>query len=47
MFRALSEAGINVELICTSEVEVNAVVSGENGAAGLAALEKAFADVVR
>ena len=46
MFRALSEAAINVELICTSEVEVNVVVTGKSGASGLAALEKAFADVV-
>ena len=46
MFRALSEAGINVELIGTSEVEVNAVVAGTSGDTGLAALEKAFADVI-
>ncbi|MGL4513324.1 MAG: aspartate kinase [Lacipirellulaceae bacterium] len=46
MFRALSDAGINVELIGTSEVEVNVVVAGAHGAAGLAALKQAFADVV-
>ncbi|MBL9080489.1 MAG: aspartate kinase [Planctomycetales bacterium] len=47
MFRALAEAGINVEMINTSEVRVNVVVDGAKGAAGLAALQKAFADTVR
>ena len=46
MFKALSSAGINVEMISTSEMQVNAVVTTENGDAGLAALTKAFADVV-
>ncbi|PQO45029.1 aspartate kinase [Blastopirellula marina] len=46
MFRALSDAGINVELINTSEVMVNVIVEGKQGAAGLAALNKAFADVL-
>jgi len=46
MFRALSQAGINVELVSTSEVKVNVVVAGEKGAAGLAALQEAFADVI-
>ena len=46
MFRALSQAGINVELVSTSEVKVNVVVAGDKGAAGLAALQEAFADVI-
>jgi aspartate kinase len=47
MFRSLSEAGINVEMINTSEVRVNVVVDGEKGKAGLACLQQAFADTQR
>lgn len=47
MFKALADAGINVELISTSEVRVNVVVAGRQGRAGLAALDRAFADVRR
>jgi aspartate kinase len=47
MFGSLAEAGINVEMINTSEVRVNVVVSGDSGAPGLAALQKAFEDVQR
>jgi aspartate kinase len=46
MFQALAEAGINVEMVSTSEVRVNVVVDGAQGAAGLAALKSAFADVL-
>ena len=46
MFRGLSQAGINVELVSTSEVKVNVVVAADKGKAGLAALEEAFADVI-
>ncbi|TWT88299.1 Aspartokinase [Pseudobythopirellula maris] len=46
MFRALTDAGINVELISTSEVQVSVVVEGAKGPAGLKAMEKAFADVI-
>ncbi len=46
MFRGLSQAGINVELVSTSEVKVNVVVAAEKGKPGLAALEEAFADVI-
>lgn len=46
-FRALAEAGINVEMINTSEVLVNLVVAGTDGEKGLAALQSAFADVTR
>jgi aspartate kinase len=46
MFQALSEAGINVEMVNTSEVRVNVVVDSAKGAAALAALKQAFADVL-
>jgi aspartate kinase len=46
MFKALAEAGINVEMVSTSEVRVNVVVDATKGAAGLAALKSAFADVL-
>jgi len=46
MFRSLSEAGINVEMINTSEVQVNVVVDGQLGANALTALKAAFADVM-
>ncbi|MEM6329549.1 MAG: aspartate kinase [Planctomycetota bacterium] len=46
MFRALAEAGINVEMISTSEMRVNAVVAADRGEAGLATLNAAFADVL-
>ena len=47
MFRALAEAGINVEMINTSEVRVNVVVEGAAGRRGLEALQQAFADTLR
>ena len=41
MFQSLAEAGINVEMISTSEVRVNVVVDGAARAAkALAALQK-------
>ena len=46
MFKALTEAGINVEMVSTSEVRVNVVVAADKGEAGLAALKNAFADVL-
>jgi aspartate kinase len=46
MFKALSDAGINVEMINTSEVRVNVVVDAKKGEAGLKALRDAFADVM-
>ena len=42
MFEALAGSGINVEMINTSEVRVNVVVDGQDGAKGLACLEKKF-----
>jgi aspartate kinase len=47
MFKALSEAGINLEMINTSEVRVNVVVDGAAGEKGLARLQAAFADVLK
>jgi aspartate kinase len=46
MFKALAEAGINVEMVSTSEVRVNVVIDATKAAAGLAALKNAFADVL-
>ncbi len=45
-FEALAEAGINVEMISTSEVRVNIVVDGAEGAAGLACLQKRFSEAM-
>jgi aspartate kinase len=47
MFKALSDAGINLEMINTSEVRVNVVVEGVAGERGLKQLQAAFADVLR
>ena len=47
MFRSLAEAGVNVEMINTSEVRVNVVVDGALGEKGLECLQAAFADVMR
>ncbi|MCE9545163.1 MAG: aspartate kinase [Planctomycetia bacterium] len=46
MFRSLAEAGINVEMINTSEVRVNVVVAGEHGQKAMECLKQAFADVL-
>ncbi len=46
MFKALSNAGINVDLISTSEVRVNVIVDEHEGEPGLKALEEAFKDVL-
>ncbi len=47
MFNALAAAGINVEMINTSEVRVNVIVAGSEGKNALKCLEEAFADVLR
>ncbi len=44
LFQSLAEAGINVDLMSTSEVRVNVIVDGRQGKAALAALQKAFSD---
>lgn len=46
MFESLAEAGLNIEMINTSEVRVNVVVDDSQGVDGLKALNKAFADVM-
>lgn len=47
MFHALSDAGINLSMINTSEVRVNVVVEGTQGKQALACLHTAFADVMK
>ncbi len=47
MFKAISEADINVQMINTSEVRVNVVVDGAEGAKALERLEDVFSDVIR
>ncbi len=46
MFQSLGAAGINVEMIDTSEMCVSVVVSEAQGVKGLAALKEAFRDVM-
>jgi aspartate kinase len=43
MFQALSDTGINVEMMSTSEVRLNVVVEGAKGKQALEVLQKAFA----
>ncbi len=46
MFHSLSDAGINVEMINTSEVRINVVVDRSQGEKALAVLKEAFADAM-
>jgi aspartate kinase len=46
MFKSLAGAGINVDMISTSEVRVNVVVDGDQGEAALAALREEFRDAM-
>jgi aspartate kinase len=46
MFQSLGAAGINVEMINTSEVCVSVVVGARQGARGLSALEEAFREAM-
>ncbi len=46
MFQSLTDAGIGVEMISTSEVCVNVVVDGRDGENALAALGNEFADAL-
>lgn len=46
MFQALAEAGVNVDMISTSEVRVNVVVDGRDGDKALNSLRAAFADAL-
>ncbi len=47
MFRSLADAGINVEMINTSELQVNAVIDGKQAERGCQQLNEAFAGVLR
>ena len=47
MFRALADAGVNVEMVNTSEVRVNVVTDGKQGSVALQSLKTAFADALR
>ena len=47
MFRALAEAGINMDAINTSEVRVNVIVDGARGDDGLACLRAEFAESLK
>ena len=42
MFRALAEAGINIEMIATSEIRISCVVPEDNGIGALQAVHQAF-----
>lgn len=46
LFSALAKAGINVNMISTSEIRLNVVIDLHHAEAGLAALKEAFADVM-
>jgi aspartate kinase len=46
MFQSLANAGINVELISTSEVRVNVVIDGRDGQKALNALKTELADAM-
>ena len=43
MFRALSDAGVNIELITTSEIRITVLVRSEHGERAVQALHDAFA----
>jgi aspartate kinase len=43
MFRCLADAGINIELIATSEIRTSCVVAETDGVAALQAVHAAFA----
>ena len=45
-FSALAKAGINVEMINTSEVRLNVVVDGKRAGEALTRIQQAFADVL-
>ena len=42
MFRALSEAGVNIELITTSEIRITVLVRSEHGERAVQVLHDAF-----
>jgi aspartate kinase len=42
LFKPLADAGVNIDLVSTSEVRLNVVVAAEQGAQSLAVLRQAF-----
>ncbi len=46
LFQCLADIGINVDMINTSEMQINAVVDGSQGERALDALQEKFADVI-
>ena len=42
MFTVLAEAGINIQMISTSEIKISCVIAANNGLAAIAALREAF-----
>jgi aspartate kinase len=42
MFRALADAGVNIEMIATSEIRTSCVVAEQQGVAALQAVHAAF-----
>ena len=46
MFQSLADAGINVDMISTSEVRVNVVVDGTQGPRALGVLQKELAELI-
>ncbi|MFM9011868.1 MAG: ACT domain-containing protein, partial [Planctomycetota bacterium] len=42
LFKPLSDAGVNIDLVSTSEVRLNVIVAAEHGAKSLAVLRRAF-----
>jgi aspartate kinase len=42
MFRSLADAGINIELIATSEIRTSCVVAERDGVAALRAVHSSF-----
>jgi aspartate kinase len=42
MFTALAEAGINIQMISTSEIKISCVIAASDGNAAIAAIQKAF-----
>lgn len=42
MFTALAEAGINIQMISTSEIKISCVIAASDGSAAIAAIQKSF-----
>jgi aspartate kinase len=47
MFTALAEAGINIQMISTSEIKISCVIAASDGKSAIAALQKTFDVPVR